>query len=481
MLEAVQQDGFALEYALDDLNADQEVVLEAVKQNGFALRGASDDLKAEREVVLEAVKQTGRALQYASNDLRGDPVVVLEAVKQDGWALQGASDALRCDREIVLEAVKQKGRALEYALDDLNADREVVLEAVKQTGAALEYAANNLNADREVVLEAVKQEGFALQCASDDLKSNREVVLEAVKQTGGALKYASEALQADRDFVLEAVKQDGFALLYASNDLKADINLRKAAELNGYRSNPCLIAEDIRNIYSNPQKLLEQISVIEDEEIKEEEIEDEETNDSLITDDPLISLCHFDSQESHEEKFALLKVLLPNRDLIPHLAQRVACIQNTFSMQHDACLIALGRCSPDDALMEELIALNKACNHIDNVFLNYQAYSELGKQDTFLCEKIITLIQMMYGTPIIAQDAVLSLLELPADAGEKSIIEAFSKQDYNALVQKITTQKIPQTPSSEAASSSSLFSPNTTSISAEGDEGRGMAPTQSLS
>ena len=43
-------------------------------------------MKANRGVELEAVKQNGRALQNASEDLKVDHGVVLEAVKQDGRA-----------------------------------------------------------------------------------------------------------------------------------------------------------------------------------------------------------------------------------------------------------------------------------------------------------------------------------------------------------------------------------------------------------
>ena len=48
----------------------REFVLEAVKQNGYALDYAADSLKADREVVLAAVKEYGwAALQYASEEL----------------------------------------------------------------------------------------------------------------------------------------------------------------------------------------------------------------------------------------------------------------------------------------------------------------------------------------------------------------------------------------------------------------------------
>ena len=68
---------------------------------------------------MEAVKQDGRALQYASAELKGDREIVMAAVKQNWCALlvlEYASAELQGDREIVMVAVKQNGRALlEYA------------------------------------------------------------------------------------------------------------------------------------------------------------------------------------------------------------------------------------------------------------------------------------------------------------------------------------------------------------------------------
>ena len=40
----------------------------------------------DHEIVLAAVKQDGGALEYASNELQADREIVLTAVKQDGSA-----------------------------------------------------------------------------------------------------------------------------------------------------------------------------------------------------------------------------------------------------------------------------------------------------------------------------------------------------------------------------------------------------------
>ena len=64
--------------------------------------------KVPRELVLEAVRQDGRALQFTSPELCRDREVVMDAVRQSrGRAFRFASPELRRDREFVLEAVLQ--------------------------------------------------------------------------------------------------------------------------------------------------------------------------------------------------------------------------------------------------------------------------------------------------------------------------------------------------------------------------------------
>ena len=53
--------------------------------------------------MIEAVRQNGNALQYASQELTRDREVVMEAVRQNGWALQFASEELKRHREVVID------------------------------------------------------------------------------------------------------------------------------------------------------------------------------------------------------------------------------------------------------------------------------------------------------------------------------------------------------------------------------------------
>ena len=55
-----------------DEESTKEEVLEAVKNDGWALEFASEELKNDRELVLEAVKQDGMVLKYASDNIIAD-------------------------------------------------------------------------------------------------------------------------------------------------------------------------------------------------------------------------------------------------------------------------------------------------------------------------------------------------------------------------------------------------------------------------
>ncbi|CAK0793300.1 unnamed protein product, partial [Prorocentrum cordatum] len=206
--------------------ADQAMVrramMEAVRQDGRALEFVGEELQADREIVLSAVALDGRAVQFASPDLRADRRVALAAVLQDWRALEHLDDRLRASREVVGAAVAQSGRAMRYALGDLCADRGFALEAASRDGLALEHLAPSLKADAEVVTVAVSQCGRALQFAEAGLRADPGVVLAAVAQDWHAFGHAAPSLRADRSFVLRAVGLHWACFQYAALEVRAD-------------------------------------------------------------------------------------------------------------------------------------------------------------------------------------------------------------------------------------------------------------------
>jgi hypothetical protein len=65
-----------------------EIVLEAVKQNGLALEFAGPKMRGCFEIVLEAVKQNGLALEFADYNLKNHPTILENAIKQNQVAIK---------------------------------------------------------------------------------------------------------------------------------------------------------------------------------------------------------------------------------------------------------------------------------------------------------------------------------------------------------------------------------------------------------
>eukprot|EP00613_Pedinella_sp_CCMP2098_P061722 CAMPEP_0171983108 /NCGR_PEP_ID=MMETSP0993-20121228/273117_1 /TAXON_ID=483369 /ORGANISM="non described non described, Strain CCMP2098" /LENGTH=1144 /DNA_ID=CAMNT_0012635835 /DNA_START=31 /DNA_END=3461 /DNA_ORIENTATION=- len=171
LIAAAKNDAVALKHASESIKKNEAAAMVAVKKYPLVLGVVSRNLPhinwregGDKTLVLEAVKQNGNALQYAASDLKADKEIVLAAVQQNGNALQYAANDLKADKEIVLAAVQQNRNALKFA-----ADKEIVLAAVQQDGKLLEHAAENFKNDKMVVLVAAHQHGGALKFVSKEL------------------------------------------------------------------------------------------------------------------------------------------------------------------------------------------------------------------------------------------------------------------------------------------------------------------------
>jgi len=84
---------------------DIDVVMQAVKQNGLALEFASRRLRKKKKIVIVVVENNGMALQFTSLKIKNDKEVVLCAVRDNWYALVHASENLKSDREIAEAAI----------------------------------------------------------------------------------------------------------------------------------------------------------------------------------------------------------------------------------------------------------------------------------------------------------------------------------------------------------------------------------------
>ena len=155
---------------------------------------------------MKAVSENGWALQYATEELRGDPEIVMQVVSDLGGALEFATQELRGDREIVMKALSKFGDALQFATKELRGDREIVMIAVSQHGLALRYASKELKGDEEMLQLALagSQNCSELVGLKVVLLSGRcctELFFRDWTPMSTALRDCAESLELDPDHV----------------------------------------------------------------------------------------------------------------------------------------------------------------------------------------------------------------------------------------------------------------------------------------
>ena len=156
------------------------------------LRNLAPEMRNNREVVMAAVQQNGFALEYASAEMQNDREIVMAAVQQTVYALYYASDKMKNNRDVVMAAVEQDPFALQYASHEMRNNRDVVMAAVQQSSLVLAYASAEMRNNREVVIAAVQKNGLALEYASAELRNNWQEV--------------SASMASDRDPLVDALQ-----------------------------------------------------------------------------------------------------------------------------------------------------------------------------------------------------------------------------------------------------------------------------------
>lgn len=226
---------------------EEEILAKLEETGGEILIGAPMELLSDREFMLKAVDECGFALEYASDELKNDEELVLIAIQ--GWdgvsvnysyAIKEASEELRSNKEFMRKAIElTEGEAFCGATDELKNDKEFVLFAVRHGSPphqcdpdiVLRYASEEMRADKDVVLAAVRKNGWSLYYASEELKADKDVVLVATINNSWSLTYASPTLRENKDFIIELVKRAGdYALRYVDEALQNDADVLEAAK-----------------------------------------------------------------------------------------------------------------------------------------------------------------------------------------------------------------------------------------------------------
>lgn len=155
VMTEVKKDGLALwrddfAHRIDEY----DIVVQAVKQNGLALQYVSGELKSNKEIVLTAINNIVNSCEYMINEFRDDKEIVLNVIQKDWIYLRLASPRLKDDKEIVLAAVTQKGSSLGFASNRLRDDKDVVLASFTNKSNAFLFVSLRLKWDPDVIRAA---------------------------------------------------------------------------------------------------------------------------------------------------------------------------------------------------------------------------------------------------------------------------------------------------------------------------------------
>jgi len=220
MLQLIKQDSLYLLYASDELKNNEEVVLNAIYNNAMSLLFASDELKDNKKIVLKAIGQIPWTLAFASENLKNDKEIILKAIEKDWLTLVYASDELKNDKEIVWKAIEKNGLTLAYASIELRNNKEFMLQAIKKDGICLIFANDELRKNKEWILEVLQKIGNISEKSLDEIIANKKIMMNIVSKSGETLRYASDELKNDKEFMLQAIEKDCWCVIYASDELK---------------------------------------------------------------------------------------------------------------------------------------------------------------------------------------------------------------------------------------------------------------------
>lgn len=114
VIAAVMKNGRVLEFA-KNFQGDKVIVTEAIKQDGFALDFASDELKEDTEVVDLAYKQNHRSFRSSSPKLKADEKYMEPKVREFPELIEFASDVLKDKKEFVEIATAKNPKLIKHA------------------------------------------------------------------------------------------------------------------------------------------------------------------------------------------------------------------------------------------------------------------------------------------------------------------------------------------------------------------------------
>ena len=120
-MNALKQNGWALDFVNDNLKQKREIVEMALATQGDALEFSIDKFKSDRNLVKLAVQSNGMALRYADMTLRHDPEILSLALNENPFAIEFAPFEIRHSPEWI-DYCEKRCPDINYLLNKINKD-----------------------------------------------------------------------------------------------------------------------------------------------------------------------------------------------------------------------------------------------------------------------------------------------------------------------------------------------------------------------
>lgn len=204
--------------------ATRNYAINNLKQNGMLLgQEAYTSFRSDRTMILEAIKQNGLALQFASFELQNDDELIRIALSSNFTAYE------------ILAPDKKQNPEFAHLYNENNRTFEYVLSRNGMSIWEPKYAtARNI---RRFAILAVTQNGLALQFLSSELKDDPDIVLTAVKQNWLAYRFITrDPLRYAQEIVMWAINSHSWSYALFDTVVKNDPILMRFLVLKDYHN-----------------------------------------------------------------------------------------------------------------------------------------------------------------------------------------------------------------------------------------------------
>lgn len=195
------------------LTEDEDIVLAAVTQNGLALKFAADPLQAQQNIIEAALNQTPWAFAYVKGNIRRDDKCVKNLLRQDARLVKCIDDDIAANLIIIKPGFYElANEGAKNIVNDHNLfwqkmifgtkppsidffDKKTMEKLIIDAPKLLEHAPNFTKRNERLVLSLVEKDGLVLEHVHPSLLSKLNILSAAYQNNQESLKFIPEKFQ----------------------------------------------------------------------------------------------------------------------------------------------------------------------------------------------------------------------------------------------------------------------------------------------